>query len=97
MSGHELQDNDLISRSTTVVAADTSDETILIDIDSGYFFQLNKSAARIWELVDPPRSFADLCAAIQKRFDATPETCRTDIAEFVAEMQEQGLLRVGVA
>lgn len=90
-----IQDGDVIRRRTSVVSADTSDETILIDVDSGYFFQLNKSAAQIWQLVDPPRSFGDLCTAIQARFDASPETCRADVAEFVIDMRERGLLEVG--
>lgn len=92
-----IQDGDLISRSASVVAADTVDEAILIDIDSGYFFQLNKTAARIWELVEPPRSFADLCTALQAKFAAAPDTCRADVAEFVADMQGRGLLKVGAA
>lgn len=92
-----IQDSDLISRSASVVAADTMDEAILIDIDSGYFFQLNKSAARIWSLVEQPKSFSDLCAALQKMFKAAPETCRSDVAEFVTDMQDRGLLTVGAA
>jgi len=92
-----IQDSDLISRSASVVAADTADEAILIDIDSGYFFQLNKSAARIWTLVEQPKSFSDLCVALQGMFDAAPETCRGDVAEFVADMQDRGLLKVGAA
>lgn len=94
MSGHELQDNDLISRSTTVVAADTSDETILIDIDSGYFFQLNKTAARIWNLVEQPRPFADLCAALQAGFRDLPDNFGAEVARFVADMRDRGLITV---
>ncbi|HEX6858914.1 MAG TPA: PqqD family protein [Caulobacteraceae bacterium] len=93
-AAHAIQDGDLISRSASVVCADTVDEAILIDIDSGYFFQLNKSAARIWETVETPRPFSELCAALQATFKASPETCRADAAEFIRDMQERGLLKI---
>lgn len=89
-----IQDGDLIRRKLSVVGADTMDEAILIDIDSGYFFQLNKSAARIWQLVESPCSFAELCSALQSAFNAAPETCRADTAAFVIDMRERGLLEV---
>lgn len=90
-----IQDGDLISRNASVVAADTVDEAILIDIDSGYFFQLNRTAARIWQLVEQPQSFADLCAALQARFKSAPENFRAEVAEFVSDMRERGLIKVG--
>ena len=97
MAALAIQDGDLISRNVSVVGADAMDEAILIDIDSGYFFQLNKSAARIWNLVEEPRTFADLCGALQAVFDAAPETFSVDMAEFIADMQERGLLKVAAA
>ena len=95
MTVQTIRDDDLISRNVSVVGADAADEAILIDIDSGYFFQLNKSAARIWTLVEQPRSFADVCAALQAKFAIPPETCRSDVADFVADMQDRGLLTIG--
>ena len=97
MTALAIQDGDLISRNASVVGADAMDEAILIDIDSGYFFQLNKSAARIWKLVEEPRSFAELCAAIQAGFKAAPEGFRAEVAEFIADMRDRGLLRVVAA
>lgn len=94
MPAQAIQDGDMISRSDSVVAADAMDEAILIDIDSGYFFQLNKSAAHIWGLVEQPRSFVDLCGALRQAFKTAPDSFRTDVAEFVAEMKDRGLLKI---
>ena len=89
-----LRDEDLISRRASVVAADAMDEAILLDIDSGYFFQLNKSAARIWTLVEQPKSFADLCSEVRARYAVTPDHCRSQVSEFVAELRDRGLLEI---
>jgi len=94
MLDQAIMDGDLISRRASIVAADTADEAILLDIDSGYFFQLNKSAASIWNLVEQPKSFATLCNDLQGKFDIAPQTCREDVAEFVAELKDRGLVDV---
>jgi hypothetical protein len=97
MLAQAIQDGDLIGRSKSVVGADAIDAAILIDIDSGYFFELNKTASRIWALVEQPIPLVDLCTELGKRFKVRPETCRADVAEFVADMRERGLLTVAAA
>jgi hypothetical protein len=94
MQAPMLRDEDLISRRASVVAADTMDEAILLNIDNGYFFQLNKSAARIWELVEQPKSFADLCAEVERRFAVAPELCRSEVSGFIADLRDRGLLEI---
>jgi hypothetical protein len=94
MEANSLDDADLISRNASVVAADTMDEAILLDIDSGYFFQLNVSAARIWNLVEQPRSFEELCAELRARFAVSPELCRAEVASFVTDLEGRGLLKI---
>lgn len=94
MANITLGDGDLISRRASIIAADTVDEAILLDIDSGNFFQLNKSAARIWDLIEQPTSFADLCASLEERFQIGAAECRVDVAHFVGALREQGILIV---
>lgn len=89
-----LGDGDLISRRASIIAADTVDQAILLDIDSGDFFQLNKSAARIWNLVEQPISFADLCASLEEKFEIGAADCRLDVAHFVGELCERRILIV---
>ena len=89
-----LADDAIVSRKPSLIAADVADEAILLDVDSGYFFQLNKSAARIWGLVENPRPLADLCGEMGKVFAVDPAECRRDVIEFVADMRDRGLLVV---
>ena len=96
MADIALDDGDLISRRASIIAADTAGEAILLDIDSGNFFQLNKSAARIWNLVEQPTAFADLCASLEERFEIGAAECRVEVAHFVGELRKRGILIVHV-
>lgn len=88
----KLMHDTLIGRRNTIVAADTVDEAILLDIDSGYFFQLNKTAALIWNLAEQPITFAALCDAMRAKFNVNAQECEADVQAFVADLAERGLL-----
>lgn len=87
-----ITNDTLISRRNSVVAADAADEAILLDIDSGYFFQLNTSAAQIWHLTEEPVTFGALCLALQARFKVSELQCAEDLQAFVSDLAERGIL-----
>jgi hypothetical protein len=89
-----IDDATQLQRKPGLVAADVADNAILLDIDSGYFFQLNRTGAAIWSLVAEPRSLGAVCDHMAGEFRVDPETCRTDVVEFVAELLERGVLEV---
>jgi len=95
MKPDETIDDEMIaSRGPNMIAADTGSETVLLDIDSGYFFQLNRSASRIWGLLEEPRTLGDLCAALEKSFAVDSATCRAEVLEFAADMRDKGLIEI---
>jgi hypothetical protein len=93
----DLSETDIIARADNKVAADVGDGTVILDIESGYYFQLNKSGARIWNLFETRMPVAELCAKIEAAFDVDSETCRLEVAEFVGAMREKRLVRIDAA
>lgn len=87
-----LSDKTIVRRKPTLVAADVADEAILLDVDSGYFFQLNKSASQIWHHAGEPIALAELCRKMAAGYDVDAEICRDDVTAFVMDMEERGLL-----
>ena len=83
----------LLSRKPELVAADMASEAVLLDIDSGNFYQLNATGARIWALVDEPRSLSSLCEALAGDFAVDAATCEADVTGFVANLVDIGLLK----
>ena len=89
-----LNDTDIATRAPNKVAAEMGDETVILDIESGYYFQLNKSGARIWALLETPGSVAELCSKIEAGFDVDHATCRAEVAEFLELMRDKGLATI---
>lgn len=91
---NDLHDETLIRHNANVVAVDVTQEAILLDVDSGYFFQLNSTAASIWHLLEEPRSLADLCRALQSDFPAGDAALVDDVRGFVGDLVERGILEL---
>ena len=86
-----IADSDIAARAENKVAAQIGDEAVILDIESGYYFQLNPTAARIWALLEAPISVASLCAKLREAFDVDAVTCRAEVVEFLELMQSKKL------
>ncbi len=84
----------MLRRKTAVVGADVADDAILLDIDSGYFFQLNRTGAKIWAFVEEPQTLGALTDHMAASYKVDADTCRSDVTEFVADLIERGVLEV---
>lgn len=91
---HAIDEATQLQRKASLVGADVADTSVLLDIDSGYFFQLNRTGAAIWSLVSEPRSLDVICEKMAAEFRVDPEACRADVVEFVGDLLERGLLEV---
>jgi len=89
-----LEAEAIAARADNMIAAEMGDETVILDIESGQYFQLNKSAARIWGLLGEPTTIAALCAKVEAAFDVDAATCLADVKALLADMQARGLARI---
>ena len=89
-----LTDETIIARHGAPLTAEVDGETVMFDPTAGKYFALGSVGSRIWELLDEPRSVADLCALVLAEFDVGTERCRADVVPFLAELQERALVEV---
>ena len=73
----------LVSRNEAIVFTDLDDTIVMMDVDEGQYYELDRIGARIWTLLETSRSAADLCDVLSAEFDVDPDTCLRDILEFL--------------
>ena len=91
-SAADLTDSTRIARPDYLVASEVDGEMVVLNVENGYFFHLNGVGAQVWDALQQPMTFGDLCRAMEVRFEVDPATCRADIAGFVAQMARSGLV-----
>ncbi|QNQ10343.1 PqqD family protein [Sphingomonas alpina] len=83
-----------VRRAPDLITAPLDDGAMIMDIAGGNFLELNRTAARIWDLLDTPNTVSGLCALMLDRYDVTPELCAAQIEAWMADMREQKLIVV---
>ena len=80
----------MISRYGDWLSARVGDELMMMSAERGVYLGLNEVGARIWELLETPRSREALYAALQVEFEVDAETCRTEVDDFLQELLRRG-------
>ncbi len=87
-----------LSRADDVVRRQIADEIILVpvrrsaeDLDSIY--SINPLAAQIWDGLDGQRTLGEIRAQILDEYEVSAGDLDRDLAEFVAQLKAEGLVR----
>ena len=78
--------------SPDALATRVGDEIVLVDLKTDRIYSLNRTAARIWELVCADCDRAEVERRMLEEFDVTPGQVAEAIDELVTSMTQDGLL-----
>jgi hypothetical protein len=81
------------ARSPAVRSVRHGERTVLMDLDSERYFSLDEVAGRIWDLMEEPRSISALATDLSAVYDAPVEEIELDVAELLANLSAEGLVR----
>lgn len=81
-------------RNETMIFTDLDDIVVMMDADKGLYYELDSVGARIWSLLETARPVAQLCDVLVEEYDVTPDACRRDILDFLAQAAELGIVEV---
>ena len=87
-----MDKNTILSRKSGIMTADMNGATVMMDIETGKYYNLGESGGRIWELLGSPMSLDILLDALTKEYSVTIEQCEKDTVPFLVSLVERGLL-----
>lgn len=75
-----------------VVATELSDgQLVLLNINTGEYISLNRTAALIWDGIEAGRSPATICSKLMDQFDVTEDHATDSVSRFLQDLAEAGL------
>lgn len=95
-----LKMNPSLSGRTIVVAArdqiscDLAGEAAILNVKSGVYYGLDPVGARIWTLIQQPRSVDELRETLLNEYDVEPERCEGDLLGLLEKLLAEGLIEV---
>ena len=66
----------MMQRSPAMIFTDLEDIVVMMDADEGKYYELDAIGARIWTLLERPRSVAEMCEVLVEEYDVTPDPTR---------------------
>ena len=85
----------ITKRLDRLTEAEIDDEIVVMLIDKGEFFSVSGSGVAIWRLIDGTRDRAALNRDLAAEFDAPEQQIMADVDEFLARLDEFGLIDEG--
>ena len=88
--------SELYVRASAVVSRCVAGETLVLPVrgniaDLACFYSFNGTGTTIWEALEKPRNFEDLCDLIVHKYDVSRARAQEDVQSFLREICSLGL------
>ena len=84
----------VIARSSELVSSDIDGEVVMMSIENGKYYGLDKTGSRIWELLENQFSVSGLIDQLLLEFAVDRETCERDVVAFLEQLDEDNMLEI---
>lgn len=83
-----------VVRSPDQVSTDLGKEVVILSLASEEYCSLKDVGARIWEIIEEPRTVKEILDAILNDYAVEPERCERDLLALLQELAHEGLIEV---
>lgn len=85
--------NCVVLASPEQISCQIGDEAVLLSTRDGQYYGLNEVGARIWRLVQKPRSVAEIADAVLSEYSGIERVeCEQQVMSFVTELARRRLI-----
>jgi len=75
-----------------VLAKVVGDDTVLVHLKTNRIYELNRTAARLWALLDQGLSPTEIEQALVREFSVSPDIVRREMEALIEELVDERLL-----
>lgn len=90
----EITRQTIVARKNEIVAADMDGETVMMNIETGKYYNLGTTGGVIWSLLEQPIPVETLIEDLLAKYEVTRQQCEEDVMDFLNEINKEGLLSV---
>ena len=76
------------------ISADLGGEAVILHLKSGVYYGLNEIGEKIWNLIQEPKTFQELQAAVLAEYDVEPKQCEQDLKALLQDLAKQELIEI---
>ena len=76
------------ARNADWVGTEVEDSFVMINMDTGTYLTLNRTASAVWDALETPQSQGDIERRLRDRFDVSEDACHASVSALLKQMQD---------
>lgn len=84
--------NDIYQKNDIVYSAVINGRTVVLNMETGRFYNLDDVGCLIWQLLETPSTLGDVISGVAKECDIPVSECQDDVADFAKTLLENNLI-----
>jgi hypothetical protein len=84
--------NSTIAASENQISSDLGGEIACLNLESGIYYGLDAVGARIWELIQVPRSVSEIRDILLEEYDVQPQRCERELLALLDQLATENLI-----
>ena len=70
------------------------DEAVILDLDNGHYFSLNKVGIKIWEAINKQKSLKEILKLLKEEYQLPEKRLKNDLLTLVKDLKKEELIKV---
>ena len=83
----DIEFSSRVVRSEAIDFTEIDDSVVMMDVDEGRYYELDRVGARVWALIESGPRVTEVCEALAAEYEVRPDTCRAEVGAFFAELR----------
>jgi len=89
-----LSEHSIVVASSEQVSCPLGEESAILNLKNTVYYGLNSVGARVWELLQQPKSVGEIRDTLLEEFEVEAERCERDLLDLLEKMRSEGLIEV---
>lgn len=76
------------------VSSELGGDAVILNLKTGIYHGLDAVGARIWNLVQEPKTVSDILNTLLQEYDVEPDRCEREVGALLQKLADAGLIEV---
>ena len=90
----DLSVHSIVIATPEQVSCPLGEESAILNLKNTVYYGLNPVGARVWNLLQQPRTVGELRDTLLDEYDVDATRCETDLLQLLGKMRSEGLIQV---
>ena len=92
--GTEISKDSIVVVTKDQVWCELVEEAVILHLTSSTYYGLNAVGARVWHLIQEPKTVGTVLDALLEEYDVAPSACESDLLALLHDLKSRDLIDV---